>query len=145
MVAQGRLAWDEEQVRVVMKVNRIWPTLAVKSCRKRSEAEDRELTRQLRHLLDELADYEPPLDLLAKLPSSPFSQSRRRARWWTDRKGKEKEWLSSLTGLQGEEGKELVRVLTGEEELEGLTTPKVSPATLSTTVISNKAESCRVS
>jgi len=65
------------------------------------------------------------LDLLAKLPSSPFSQSRRRARWWSE-KGKEKEWMTALKSVQGDEGRELVRVLTGEEELEGLTTPKVS-------------------
>jgi protein AFG1 len=83
------------------------------------------LISQLRHLLEELSDYQPPLDLLAKLPSSPFSQSRRRARWWTERKGKEKEWLSALRSVEGEDGRELVRVLTGEEELEGLTTPKV--------------------
>lgn len=77
-------------------------------------------------MLDELAEYEPPLELLSKLPSSPFSQSRRRARWWSDRKGKEKEWLSSLRGFkEAEDGRELVRVLTGEEELEGLNTPKV--------------------
>jgi hypothetical protein len=64
------------------------------------------------------------LDLLAKLPSSPFSQSRRRARWWSE-KAKEKEWMSALKSVKGDEGRELVRVLTGEEELEGLTTPKV--------------------
>ena len=34
--------------------------------------------------------------------------------------------MSALKSVKGNEGKELVRVLTGEEELEGLTTPKVS-------------------
>ena len=80
--------------------------------------------------MDELADYEPPLDLLTKLPSSPFSQSRRRAKWWSDRKGKEKEWLSSLRGDREEKGRELVRVISGEEELEGLNTPKVMTPTV---------------
>jgi hypothetical protein len=80
--------------------------------------------------LEELADYQPPLDLLAKLPSSPFSQSRRRARWWSE-KAKEKEWMSALKFVKGDEGRELVRVLTGEEELEGLTTPKVGQLSFS--------------
>ena len=84
------------------------------------------LIKQLRHLLEELSDYEPPLELLAKLPSSPFSQSRQRARWWSERKGKEKEWLSALRSSERQDGRALVKVLTGEEELEGLTTPKVS-------------------
>jgi hypothetical protein len=35
--------------------------------------------------------------------------------------------MSALKSVNGDEGKELVRVLTGQEELEGLTTPKVSP------------------
>lgn len=34
--------------------------------------------------------------------------------------------MTALKSVQGDEGRELVRVLTGEEELEGLTTPKVS-------------------
>ena len=33
--------------------------------------------------------------------------------------------MSALKSVKGDEGKELVRVLTGQEELEGLTTPKV--------------------
>jgi hypothetical protein len=33
--------------------------------------------------------------------------------------------MSALKSVNGDEGKELVRVLTGQEELEGLTTPKV--------------------
>lgn len=33
--------------------------------------------------------------------------------------------MSALKSVKGNEGKDLVRVLTGEEELEGLTTPKV--------------------
>jgi hypothetical protein len=33
--------------------------------------------------------------------------------------------MSALKSVKGDEGRELVRVLTGEEELEGLTTPKV--------------------
>ena len=34
--------------------------------------------------------------------------------------------MSALKYVKGDDGRELVRVLTGEEELEGLTTPKVS-------------------
>jgi len=34
--------------------------------------------------------------------------------------------MSALKSVKGDDGRELVRVLTGEEELEGLTTPKVS-------------------
>jgi len=33
--------------------------------------------------------------------------------------------MSALKSVKGDDGRELVRVLTGEEELEGLTTPKV--------------------
>lgn len=35
--------------------------------------------------------------------------------------------MSALRSVKGDDGRELVRVLTGEEELEGLTTPKVRP------------------
>lgn len=81
---------------------------------------------QLRHLLETLEDYTPPLDLLAKLtPSAPYRARQIREEaggkkgWW---KGKGKEDAD----LFGDAGKELVKVLSGEEELANLKTPKVS-------------------
>ncbi|WVR08057.1 hypothetical protein IAU60_005103 [Kwoniella sp. DSM 27419] len=98
LVATGRLKWDDEQVRTVMK---------------------------LRHLLDSLEDYSPPLDLVAKLtPSAPYiaQQIVRKAGWL---KGKEK--AGEFLGIEwsgSEEEKRLVRVLSGEEELASLQTPQ---------------------
>ncbi|KAK4688538.1 hypothetical protein P7C73_g1566, partial [Tremellales sp. Uapishka_1] len=92
LVAQNKLKWDDEQVRCVMK---------------------------LRHLLDTLETYEPPLDLLEKLSPSAPTRARRAVRqdggkWW---KGK--------VNKGGDEREmQLVRVLSGEEELANLNTPK---------------------
>ena len=75
-------------------------------------------------LLDELAEYSPPLDLLAKLtPSAPMrARAVRQAEGSGWFKGKDK--ADGLRGA-GEREKGLVRVLSGEEELANLTTPKV--------------------
>ncbi|OCF33532.1 AFG1-family ATPase [Kwoniella heveanensis BCC8398] len=98
LVATGRLKWDDEQVRTVMK---------------------------LRHLLDSLEDYSPPIDLVAKLtPSAPFiAQDIVRKSGWTRSKGKAGEYLGIELG-NTEEERQLVKVLSGEEELANLTTPK---------------------
>ncbi|WVF68274.1 hypothetical protein IAT40_003039 [Kwoniella sp. CBS 6097] len=98
MVASGRLKWDDEQVRTVMK---------------------------LRHLLDSLEDYSPPIDLVAKLtPSAPFiAQDIVRKSAWKKSKEKAGEYLGVELGNTEEERK-LVKVLSGEEELANLTTPK---------------------
>nr|XP_019043548.1 AFG1-family ATPase [Kwoniella bestiolae CBS 10118]OCF22478.1 AFG1-family ATPase [Kwoniella bestiolae CBS 10118] len=98
LVAGGRLKWDDEQVRCVIK---------------------------LRHLLESLEDYSPPIDLVAKLtPSAPFiAQDVNRKSGWI--KGKEK--AGEYLGIEvdsGDEEKKLVRVLSGEEELANLETPK---------------------
>ncbi|TXT13692.1 hypothetical protein VHUM_01059 [Vanrija humicola] len=92
LVSSGRLTWDDEQVRTVMK---------------------------LRRLAAELASYEPPLDLVSKLGARPPLAASERA------------WYDRLPGLRervlpddGERGKALVRVLTGEEEIANLTTPR---------------------
>lgn len=76
--------------------------------------------------METLEDYTPPLDLLAKLtPSAPYRARQIREEaggkkgWW---KGKGKEDAD----LFGDAGKELVKVLSGEEELANLKTPKVS-------------------
>ncbi|WRT69692.1 uncharacterized protein IL334_006682 [Kwoniella shivajii] len=98
LVASGRLKWDDEQVRCVMK---------------------------LRQLLSTLEDYSPPVDLVAKLtPSAPFvAQEVKRQSSWL--KGKERigDYLGIEAG-QGEEERKLVKVLSGEEELANLSTPK---------------------
>ncbi|WWC73699.1 uncharacterized protein I206_107671 [Kwoniella pini CBS 10737] len=98
MVATGRLKWDDEQVRTVIK---------------------------LRNLLATLEDYSPPIDLVARLtPSAPFvAQDVKRKSSWI--KGKEK--AGEYLGIEvdsGEAERELVRVLSGEEELANLNTPK---------------------
>ncbi|OCF73208.1 AFG1-family ATPase [Kwoniella mangroviensis CBS 8886] len=98
LVASGRLKWDDDQVRCVMK---------------------------LRQLLATLEDYSPPIDLVAKLtPSAPFiAQDVKRKSSWL--KGKEK--AGEYLGIEvdsGDEEKKLVKVLSGEEELANLTTPK---------------------
>lgn len=87
---------------------------------------------QLRKLLEELKDYTPPLDLLAKLsPDAPLlareavkaEQEGRGAAWW---KGFAGNGAKESPGGPTERERALVRVLSGEEELEALTTPKVS-------------------
>ena len=92
-VARGKLKWDDEQVRVVMKVR---PCLLSSP------------DLQLRHLLETLSEYEPPLELLARLQPQP----RQHSSWW---KGK---------GKADESGLDLVKILSGEEELANLDTPK---------------------
>lgn len=81
---------------------------------------------QLRHLLNELKDYEPPLDLLAKLaPTAPY-----RAR--VVREEEEAGVLGKLWKGKGRDNstpadhreRALVRMLSGEEELANLSTPK---------------------
>ncbi|TYJ52950.1 hypothetical protein B9479_006419 [Cryptococcus floricola] len=97
LVADGRLKWDDEQVRCIMK---------------------------LRHLLKTLGSYSPPLELLAKLsPVAPFiaQQQKPRPFWWNLR-DKSPSGLGIDTNSEDEKG--LVRVLSGEEELANLTTPK---------------------
>ncbi|WWC65826.1 uncharacterized protein I303_108448 [Kwoniella dejecticola CBS 10117] len=98
LVASGRLKWDDEQVRTVIK---------------------------LRNLLSTLEDYSPPIDLVARLtPSAPFiAQDVKRKSSWL--KGKEK--AGEYLGIEVDSGhaeRELVKVLSGEEELANLTTPK---------------------
>ncbi|KAJ9116379.1 hypothetical protein QFC22_004820 [Naganishia vaughanmartiniae] len=100
LVARGMLDWDEEQVRCVM---------------------------QLRKLLEELEDYSPPLDLLAKL--SPDAPLLAREAMKAQRAGKGASWWKSISGngkteTPSERERALVKVLSGEEELEALTTPK---------------------
>ncbi|KAK8849679.1 hypothetical protein IAR55_005014 [Kwoniella newhampshirensis] len=97
LVATGRLKWDDEQVRCVMK---------------------------LRHLLETLEGYTPPMDLLARLtPSAPFlAQQTREPGWWKGSRKAASEHLG--LGKDGAEERKLVRVLSGEEELANLTTPK---------------------
>ncbi|KAE8542517.1 hypothetical protein D1P53_001296 [Cryptococcus gattii VGV] len=97
LVAAGRLNWDDEQVRCVMK---------------------------LRHLLDTLSDYSPPLELVAKLnPSAPYiAQQKEQTSWWKGSKGTGEHLGFGETN--GEVEKRLVKVLSGEEELANLKTPK---------------------
>lgn len=82
---------------------------------------------QLRHLLSTLRDYSPPIELLSKLaPSAPFrarqvSQQSSSSSWW---KGKGRATSSEFG--EGHQGREPVRVLSGEEELANLNTPKVT-------------------
>ncbi|ORY34742.1 AFG1-like ATPase-domain-containing protein [Naematelia encephala] len=91
MVTSGRLNWDDEQVRVIMK---------------------------LRKLLDELSEYTPPLDLLARLgPTAPV-QAKRAV------KGETSWWKGKTKADATEQEQALVRVLSGQEELENLRTPK---------------------
>nr|KIR46773.1 AFG1-family ATPase [Cryptococcus bacillisporus CA1280] len=99
LVAAGRLNWDDEQVRCVMK---------------------------LRHLLDTLSDYSPPLELVAKLnPSAPYiAQQKEQTSWWKGSK-RTGEHLG-FGGTNGQVEKRLVKVLSGEEELANLKTPKLT-------------------
>ncbi|KAL1411127.1 hypothetical protein Q8F55_002077 [Vanrija albida] len=92
LVSSGRLTWDDEQVRTVMK---------------------------LRHLASTLAGYDPPLDLVSKLGTRPPQQA------------SERTWYQRLPGVgervlpdDGARGRALVRVLTGEEEIANLNTPR---------------------
>ncbi|WVQ74984.1 hypothetical protein IAR50_004592 [Cryptococcus sp. DSM 104548] len=97
LVADGRLKWDDEQVRCIMK---------------------------LRHLLKALSSYSPPLELLAKLsPVAPFiaQQQNSRPSWWNLRDNTP---IGLGIDTKSEDEKGLVRVLSGEEELANLTTPK---------------------
>lgn len=86
---------------------------------------------QLRKLLEELKDYTPPLDLLAKL--SPDAPLLAREAIKAEREGRGASWWKGLTGSSDASGggktptereRALVKVLSGEEELEALTTPK---------------------
>lgn len=123
LVARGLLDWDEEQVRCVMQVSipRLHHSEALASH-----------SLQLRKLLEELQDYTPPLDLLAKL--SPDAPLLAREAMKAEKEGKGASWWKGLTSndkgdAQGngptERERALVKVLSGEEELEALTTPKV--------------------
>lgn len=83
--------------------------------------QDVELTHsQLRHMFDELEDYSPPLDLLENLTSSAPAAARRASlggtKWWESRSG------GSFGS--GDAEKSLVRVLSGQEEIANLSTPK---------------------
>ena len=83
---------------------------------------------QLRKLLEELQDYSPPLDLLAKL--SPDAPLLAREALKAEKAGKGSSWWKSISGngkteTPTERERALVKVLSGEEELEALTTPKV--------------------
>ena len=86
---------------------------------------DSDTTKQLRHLLQELEDYEPPLDLVALLtPTAPLrvrdmQQDDGDRSWW---KGKGR----ARNVGDRERERALVRVLSGEEELATLPTPKVT-------------------
>jgi hypothetical protein len=87
------------------------------------------LDMQLRKLLEELQDYSPPLDLLAKL--SPDAPLLAREAMKAEKAGKGASWWKSMSGngkaeTASERERALVKVLSGEEELEALTTPKVS-------------------
>ncbi|OWZ77983.1 AFG1-family ATPase [Cryptococcus neoformans Bt85] len=97
LVAAGRLNWDDEQVRCIMK---------------------------LRQLLNTLHDYSPPLELVAKLnPSAPYiAQQKEQTSCWKGNKGTGEHLGFSRTN--GEVEKRLVKVLSGEEELANLKTPK---------------------
>jgi len=73
-----------------------------------------------------LQDYSPPLDLLAKLDSTAPALAKRaqllaKNKGWWDAKGKAK-MRELLGGKEMEQG--LVKVLSGEEEIANLTTPK---------------------
>nr|XP_031857709.1 uncharacterized protein CI109_006869 [Kwoniella shandongensis]KAA5524781.1 hypothetical protein CI109_006869 [Kwoniella shandongensis] len=79
---------------------------------------------KLRHLLETLEDYSPPMELLEKLsPSAPFlAQQTQVPGWW---KGSGKAASEHLgLGGDGAEARKLVKVLSGEEELANLTTPR---------------------
>lgn len=86
---------------------------------------------QLRHLLNTLREYSPPLDLLAKLDSSAPAMAKRaqlnaRRKGWWDSNGLTKAGARAreLFGGAGEVEEGLVRVLSGEEEIANLRTPK---------------------
>ena len=79
-----------------------------------------------------MQDYTPPLDLLAKL--SPDAPLLAREAIKAEREGRGASWWKGLTGNTNsndssgktptERERALVKVLSGEEELEALTTPK---------------------
>ncbi len=88
-------------------------------------------THQLRKLLEELQDYTPPLDLLAKLsPDAPLiarAARKENSSWWRSlSKSKRKDENAGMG--PGDRERALIRVLSGDEELAELTTPKVGPA-----------------
>ncbi|EIW71533.1 hypothetical protein TREMEDRAFT_67817 [Tremella mesenterica DSM 1558] len=87
-VERGKIKWDDEQVRCAMR---------------------------LRHFFNDVKEYSPPLELLARLPDFPLSTRHR----WTG-----PSIDTTELGVMGEKEKALVRVLSGEEELEALQTPK---------------------
>lgn len=112
LVARGLLKWDAEQARCII---------------------------QLRSLLLELKDYSPPLDLVRQLsPDAPYLARKARKEgllksktWWQGLKEKASTLATTDKGKevgrdQGWREKSLVRVLSGEEELAELQTPKVS-------------------
>jgi hypothetical protein len=88
---------------------------------------------QLRKLLEELQDYSPPLDLLAKLsPDAPLlarAAKKTSSSWWQSMRSAKKDGTND--GEPGDREKALIRVLSGEEELAELTTPKVRHAVFS--------------
>ncbi|BEJ16556.1 hypothetical protein CspHIS471_0511610 [Cutaneotrichosporon sp. HIS471] len=94
LVESGRLTWDDEQVRIVMR---------------------------LRHLYNDLYDYSPPLELLAKLGSTPPRKLEQSWFWTNARRSRQ----AASIGLGNSEAEHaLVKVLSGEEEIALLTTPK---------------------
>lgn len=75
--------------------------------------------------METLEDYEPPLELLSRLnPTAPFRMRQSSSGWWKSNKARE-----DLEAF-GDKGKELIRVLSGEEELSQLSSPKVSATRL---------------
>lgn len=68
-------------------------------------------------MIKDLEEYEPPMELLAKLGPTPPRRPKRT--WWHGR-GDHAEFGAT------EKERALVRVMTGEEEIAALTTPKVS-------------------
>ncbi|GMK55042.1 hypothetical protein CspeluHIS016_0200980 [Cutaneotrichosporon spelunceum] len=94
LVESGRLTWDDEQVRIVMR---------------------------LRHLYNELQDYAPPLELLAKLGPAP---PRKLEQSWFRTKVRRARQAASIGLGNSAEEHALVKVLSGEEEIALLTTPK---------------------
>lgn len=78
---------------------------------------------QLKHLLETLEEYEPPIELLSRLnPSAPFRIHQSSSGWWKSNKARQ-----DLEAF-GDQGKELIKVLSGEEELSQLSSPKVRPS-----------------
>lgn len=110
LVARGDLKWDDEQVRCVMHVSKL------------THIKHKSDEIQLKKLLVTLEDYQPPLELMDKLlPKAPPSldSSLSTGTSWFKGKGKQ------LVAGSDERERQLVRVLTGEEELAALQTPKV--------------------